>query len=62
MFRLVATVRRGSVSGVAAAWAVYPTIEAARIGASVLLAEDRVVRVMIVLNQIPQTFVEWSPR
>lgn len=62
MFRLVTTVRRGSVSGLAAAWAPYPTIETARAGASVLLREDRVVRVMIMTDEIPPTFVEWLER
>ena len=62
MFRLVATVRRGSASDLAAAWAHYPTIEAARGGASALLREERVVRVMIVTNQVARAFVEWSER
>ena len=62
MFRLVTTVRRGSVSDLAAAWTPYPTIEAARVGAAALLREDRVLRVMIVRDEIPQTFVEWVER
>lgn len=62
MFRLITTVRRGSASNLAAAWAHYPTIDAARVGASALLREDRVLRVMIVRDEIPPTFVEWSER
>lgn len=54
--------RRGSASSLAAAWAHYSTIEAARIGASELLREDRILRVMVVRNEIPQTFVEWLER
>jgi hypothetical protein len=59
MFRLVATMRRGSASGMPQAWARYGSVEAARVGAAELLKEERVLRVMIVRNAIPQTFVEW---
>ena len=62
MFRLITTVRRGTASDFAPAWARYPTIEAARAGASALLREDRVLRVMVVRNEIARTFVEWSER
>jgi hypothetical protein len=54
--------RRGSASGMAQAWARYASIEAAREGAAELLREDRVLRVMIVRNDIPQVFVEWLER
>jgi hypothetical protein len=62
MFRLIATMRRGSASGIAQAWASYASVEAARAGAAELLREDRVLRVMIVRNEIPQAFVEWLER
>ena len=62
MFRLVTTMRRGTASGLAPAWARYQTIEAARAGAGALLREDRVLRVMIVRNQLAATFVEWVDR
>lgn len=62
MFRLITTVRRGSASNLPAAWARYHNIESARAGASALLREDRVLRVMIVRDEIPQTFVEWADR
>lgn len=62
MFKLVTTMRRGSASGMPQAWARYASIEAARAGAADLLREDRVLRVMIVRNLIPQTFVEWLER
>jgi hypothetical protein len=39
-----------------------PTIEAARVGAAALLREDRVLRVMIVKDEIPRTFLEWVER
>jgi hypothetical protein len=62
MFRLVTTMRRGSASGLPQAWAPYASVEAARTGAAELLREDRVLRVMIVHGEIPQSFVEWSER
>lgn len=62
MFRLVTTVKRGTASDRAPAWARYPTIEAARAGAAALLREDRVLRVMVVRDDLAPTFVEWSDR
>lgn len=62
MFGLVTTMRRGSASGMPPAWARYASVEAARAGAAELLREDRVLRVMIVRNEIPQAFVEWQER
>jgi hypothetical protein len=62
MFRLIATMRRGSATGDAAVWARYETIEAARLGTATLLRDDRILRVMIVRNDIPPAFVEWSER
>ena len=62
MFRLVTTVRRGSASDLAAAWARYPTLDAARAGAAELFREQRVVRVMVVRNEAPGAYVEWIDR
>jgi hypothetical protein len=59
MFRLVATMRRGSASGMPQAWARYASVETARTGAAELLREDRVLRVMIVRNDLLHTCVEW---
>jgi hypothetical protein len=44
------------------AWPRYASVEAARAGATELLREDRVLRVMIVRNEIPHAFVEWLER
>jgi len=54
--------RRGSATGLAAAWARYATIEAARAGTAALLHDDRILRVMIVRNEIPPAFIEWAER
>jgi hypothetical protein len=62
MFKLITTMRRGSSSDLAAAWARYPTLEAARAGVTSLLRDDRILRVMIVRNEIPAAFVEWVER
>jgi hypothetical protein len=62
MFRLIATMRRGSASGLPQAAARYASVEAARAGAAELLREDRILRVMIVHNDVPRGFVEWLER
>jgi len=62
MFKLITTMRRGSSCDLAAAWARYPTIDAARLGTVALLRDDRILRVMIVRNEIPPAFVEWAER
>ena len=62
MFKLITTLRRGSSTNFAPAWARYPTIEAARLGTVTLLHDERVLRVMIVRNEIPPAFVEWAER
>jgi hypothetical protein len=62
MFKLITTMRRGSSSDLAAAWARYPTVESARLGTAELLRDDRVLRVMVVRNEIPFAFVEWAER
>ena len=62
MFRLITTMRRGSASGMPQAWVRYAVIETARAGAAELLRDDRVLRVMVVKNEVPPTFVEWLER
>ena len=62
MFKIIATMRRGSASDMAAAWARYPTIADARVGTATLLRDDRILRVMIVRDEIPPAFVEWAER
>jgi hypothetical protein len=62
MFTLIATMRRGTASDLAAAWARYPTVEAARRATATLLRDDRILRVMIVRNDVPPAFVEWAER
>ena len=60
MFKLAVTMRRGSSSGLAAAWARHPTVEAAQLGIATPLRDDRILRV--VRNEISPAFVEWVER
>ena len=62
MFKLIATMRGGSSSMMPAAWARYAVIDSARTGAADLLRDDRVLRVMVVRNEVPPAFVEWVER
>jgi hypothetical protein len=62
MFKLITTMRRGSATDLAAAWARYATVDAARLGTAALLRDDRILRVMIVRNEMPPAFVEWAER
>jgi hypothetical protein len=62
MFKLIATMKRGSSTGIAAAWAPYETVAAARLGTAALFRDDRILRVMIVRNEVPPAFVEWVER
>jgi hypothetical protein len=62
MFKLIPTMRRGSSSGIAEVSARYPTIAAARLGIAAVLRDDRILRVMVVRNEVPPAFVEWVER
>jgi hypothetical protein len=62
MFRLITTMRRGSSSGMPQACARYASMDTARAGAAELLKEERVLRVMIVHNDMPRSFIEWMER
>lgn len=62
MFRLVATMRRGSSTSLPQAAEHYSSIESARTAAAELLREDRILKVMIVKNKFPGGYVEWIDR
>jgi hypothetical protein len=61
-FRLRATMRQGTASGLAAVWERYQTIDAARAQVRGMYANDRVSRVHIVTDDVPPRFVEWIDR
>ena len=58
MFRLIATVKRGTADFPQVVPA-YATQELARAVGQELMRHERVLRVMIVLNGVPPRFVEW---
>ena len=62
MFHLITVVRRGSASSLPGTWLRYPTVDAARAAAAVLLREERVQRVLIVRDDAPTAVVEWRDR
>lgn len=58
-FRLVTTMKRGTVPGLREAWCGYPSLEEARTGGKKVLLHERVARVMVVSAEAPPSFVEW---
>jgi hypothetical protein len=54
--------RRGSSCGIPAAWARCDTVDAARIGAATLCRDDRILRAIIVRDEVPPAFVAWTER
>ena len=60
MFRLIATVKRGTAANLPETWPSYPTLEAARAAAASLNKHERVARVMIVSAGVPPSFIEWT--
>ena len=60
-FRLRPTMRQGTASGVPETWVRYASSEDARAGAKQMYHDDRVLRVMLVVDG-PGTFVEWIDR
>ena len=62
MFKLIVSVRRGCASNLPGLSVEFSTIEQARAAGSELLRNDRVVRIAIVRNEAPPTFVQWLER
>ena len=58
MFRLIATIKRGTADFPQVV-PTYATQELARATGQELMRQERVLRVMIVLNEVPPRFVEW---
>ena len=53
--------KQGTASGIAETWTHYASIEDARAGAALMYKNDRVLRVMLVLDSAG-SFVEWIER
>jgi hypothetical protein len=60
-FRLRPIVRQGTASSVLETWTHYGSVEEARAGAKQMYHDDRVLRVMLVVDGA-DTFVEWIDR
>jgi len=60
-FRLRPIMRQGTASSIPETWTHYASVEEARAGAKQMYHDDRVLRVMLVVNGIG-TFVEWIER
>ncbi len=53
--------RQGTASSIPETWIRYGSIESARVGAKQMYHNDRVLRVMLVVDG-PGSFVEWIER
>lgn len=60
-FRLRPIMRQGTASSIPETWTRYPSLESARAGAKQMYRDDRVLRIMVVVDG-PGTFVEWIER
>ena len=61
-FRLRAIMRQGTAASLPAVWERYATIDDARTTVRGMYANDRVLRVLIVTDEVPPRFVEWVER
>ena len=61
-FRLRAIMRQGTAASLPAVWERYATIDAARAAVRGMYSNDRVLRVLIVTDDVPPGFVEWVER
>jgi hypothetical protein len=61
-YRLRPIMRQGTASSIPEAWAHFPSVEEARASVKQMYHDDRVLRVCIVTDEAPPTFVEWVER
>jgi hypothetical protein len=61
MYKLHGIMRQGTIDS-ALTSVRYATLEEARVGARELLRDARVLRTMIVWNEVPPRFAEWVER
>ena len=62
LFRLRAIMRQGTAASLPAVWERYATVDAARAAVRAMYSNDRVLRVLIVTDEAPPSFVEWVER
>ena len=61
VYRLRPIMRQGTAASIPEAWTRYGTIEEARAGAKHMYHDDRVLRIMMIVDGA-DTFVEWIER
>ena len=61
-FRLRPIMRQGTASSIAETWAHFDTLDDARSAVKQMYRDDRVLRVFIVRDGLPEQFVEWVER
>ena len=61
-FTLRPMMRQGTAASVPGTWERHPTADAARAAAKQMYHDDRVLRVLIVENDVPPRFVDWVER
>jgi hypothetical protein len=61
-FKLRAIMRQGTAASLPAVWERYATLDAARASVRGMYSNDRVLRVLIVTDEVPPRFVEWVER
>ena len=54
--------RQGTAASLPATWERFETVDAARAAVRGMYANDRVLRVLIVTDDVPPRFVEWIER
>ena len=62
VFRLQAIMRQGTASSIPETWALYESLETARAAVKQAYHDDRVLRMYIVIDDVPPRFVEWVER
>jgi len=60
-FRLRPVMRQGSAASIPETWQHYASVEDARAGAKQMYHDDRVLRVMMVVDSLG-SFIEWIER
>ena len=59
---LIYVMRQGTAASLPAVWERYATIDAARAAVRGMYSDDRVLRVLIVTDDVPPRFAEWVER
>lgn len=60
-FRIRPIMKQGTAASIPETWIHYPSVEDARAGATQMYRNDRVLRVMLVVDSVG-SFVEWIDR